>query len=400
MRFHYIASKPDGSVVEDTLEAKDVAEVLAVLAANGWKPVSVRERSGRPGRAWFGGKVTLTDQIFLSKYLALMLKIGTGLLEAINILIADFSKPAVREVLHSVRAALEQGNPFWSTFAKYSDTFGPVYVNLVRAGEASGNLERTFGQLTQMLTKQKELKDQIKSALIYPVLLLGGAILILFFIVMFALPKIADVFLEGGFDPPAFSKAVFSIGLFFADFGFYLLGLFVAGAVAGVIALRTSHQFRRFVLSLFEDIPILRDLVRRIALQRFASILSSLISAGMPITEALEVTAQTVTHVALQDALMRISREGIAKGLTIGEAFRREPFFPATVVSLIAVSERAGHLAEVLQTLADFYVKEIDSSLKSVVSFLEPVLLVLIGAVIGVIALAIIVPIYQLTSQF
>ena len=400
MLFRYIASKQDGSIVEDTLDARDVAEVLSVLAANGWKPVTIQGQRAHRFLTLAGGRVTVTDQIFISKYLALMLKIGTGLLEAINILIADFAKPAVREVLTAVRTSLEQGNPFWSTFARYGKVFGPAYVNLVRAGETSGNLEKTFVQLTQILTKQKELKDQIRGALIYPLLLLGGSMFILFFIVMFALPKIANVFQDGGFEPPAFSRIVFSVGLFFAAHGILFLVLFVAGIIGFALAFRMAPTFRKFLLSLLTELPVVRDVVKKVALQRFASILSSLIAAGMPITEALEVTAQTVTNVGLQESLQRISRDGIAKGLTVGEAFKSEPFFPVTVTSLIAISERAGHLGDVLETLADFYAKEIDGSLKSLVSFLEPVLLLFIGSIIGLIALAIIVPIYQLTSQF
>ena len=154
------------------------------------------------------------------------------------------------------------------------------------------------------------------------------------------------------------------------------------------------------MLGIFSEVPIIRDVVQKIALQRFASTLSSLIRAGMSITEALEITATAEGNVELSEALTRISREGLMKGLTIGEAFKREPFFPQTVASLMSISEKAGHLDEVLGTLSDFYTKEIDASVKSLVSFLEPLLLVMIGAVIGVIALAIIVPIYQLTTQF
>ena len=208
MKFRYIASQTDGRVVERDVDAKDVAEVLAMLSKNNLKPVSVKPFSDVASKELhiFGGKVTLVDQIFISKYLALMLRIGTGLLEAINILISDFKKPAVRNMLIEVRSSLEQGNPFYSTFAKYPKVFGDVYVNLVRAGEESGNLEKTFTDLAQMLTKQKELKEQIRAALIYPIILLIGAIAILIFMVMFALPKIAKVFLEGGFNPPAFSR--------------------------------------------------------------------------------------------------------------------------------------------------------------------------------------------------
>lgn len=399
MKFRYIASQTDGKVVEGNIDAKNVAEVLSFLGGQGLKPVSVRPFE-REGKFLIRGRITLTDQIFISKYLALMLKIGTGLLEAVNILIADFRKAAVKNVLLEIRSSLEQGKPFHTTFSRYPDVFSQVYVNLVRAGEASGNLEKAFDELTSMLTRQKELREEVRGALIYPVILLIGSILILTFLVMFALPKIANVFIEGGFEPPAFSKVVFSVGLFFSGNGVFVFGFLFALLLGGFIAYRASSVFKRFLIGLISSVPLVRDVVKKIALQRFANILSSLIRSGIPITDGLEITAAAVGNPELQDALFRVSREGLAKGLTVGEAFRREPFFPLTVVNLMAISERAGHLEEVLSTLADFYEKEIDSAIKTLVSFLEPALLLFIGVIIGVIALSIIIPIYQLTTQF
>jgi len=401
-KFHYIASQQDGKIVERDMEAKEVSEVLAFLSKNNLKPVSVKpvSESGKKELHIFGGKVNLVDQIFISKYLALMLRIGTGLLEAINILINDFKKPAVRSMLIEIRSSLEQGNPFYTTFAKYPKIFGDVYVNLVRAGEESGNLEKTFADLTVMLTKQKELKEQIRGALIYPIILLIGAIAILIFMVMFALPRIAKVFLEGGFEPPAFSRVVFSVGLFLGEYAVASLSALGIAIVIFIILNKYSLVFKKFVFSILSEIPVVHDIVKKIALQRFASTLASLVRSGMPLTRGLEITSRAVGNVQLEASLRRVSEEGLAKGLTVGEAFRREPYFPQTVSNLVGISEQAGHIEEVLETLSDFYTKEIDGSIKTLVSFLEPVMLLVIGAVIGLIALAIIVPIYQLTTQF
>ncbi|MFH1161787.1 MAG: type II secretion system F family protein [Candidatus Jorgensenbacteria bacterium] len=400
MRFRYIASQPDGRIVESDLDAKDVPEVLAYLQGNGLTPVSVIPIEKKGGLKLFRAKITLTDQIFLSKYLSLMLKIGTSLLEAINILIADFKKPAMKDILLEIKSSLEAGKPFYTTFAQYANTFSPVYINLVRAGEASGNLEKVFDDLTGSLTKQKELNDQVKSALIYPVLLLAGSVLILSFLIVYALPKISKVFIEGGFEPPVFSRIVFQVGGFLSSSGLYILGFVIVVVAVSLFGYRTSAAFKRFIVSIVTEIPLISDVIRKIGLQRFASTLSALIKAGMPITEGLEITAQAVGNPELYEALLRVSREGLAKGLTVGEAFRRERVFPQTVANLMAISERAGHLEEVLGTLSEFYIKEIDASVKALVSVLEPLLLLFIGAVIGVIALAIIIPIYQLTTQF
>ena len=165
-------------------------------------------------------------------------------------------------------------------------------------------------------------------------------------------------------------------------------------------AVRFSVSGRKVISHFAARIPVISGVLKRIALQRFAATLSSLMRAGLPILEALELTAATVGNVDLEAALLRISREGIAKGLTIGDAFRREASFPKVVTNLIAISEKAGHVENILKTLADFYESEIDAAVKTLVSVLEPLMLLLIGMVVGTIALAIIVPIYQLVGQF
>ena len=403
MKFKYIASQPDGKIIENEINAEDTAEVLNFLVTHGLKPVSIKPVGGGiigGSRMIFQRSINLTDKIFLSKYLALMLKIGMGLLQAVNILIEDFDKPAMKSFLLEIRAGIEKGQPFYLAFARYPKVFNQAYVNLIKAGEASGNLEKVCEELTISLSKEKALRDQIRSALIYPILLLVMSVLILIFLVMFAIPKIAGVFMESGFNPPLFSKIVFSVGLFFGKFGIYILGVMVVGGFALLYAYKSTLFFRKLISGFINELPVVRKLLNKIALQRFAATLSSLIKAGMPLTDALEITAQTVSQPELREALIRISREGLARGLTVGEAFRREPFFPKVVVNLIGISEKAGHIEDVLGTLADFYASEIDSSLKTLVSFLEPALLLFIGVVIGLIALAIIIPIYQLTTAF
>lgn len=402
MLYHFIASDSDGKIIEEDVEAKNPDEVLSIIAARGFKPVSVKPIKGFSlgNINLFSGRITIADQVFISKYLALMLRIGTGLLQAINILLEDFSKPVVRQFLLEVRGNLEKGKPFYAAFEKYKEAFSPVYINSVRAGEASGSLQQVFENMTESLTKEKALRDQIKSALFYPIILLVTSLGILFFLVIFALPKIAGVFSQSGFQPPLFSRVVFAVGLFLGQFGGYALAFLTIVGIAVFLMYRYSYTFKRFFVGLVGSVPLVKDILKKISLQRFAATLSSLIRAGMPITDALEITADSVSQIELKEALRRISQEGISKGLTLGEAFKREPYFPKTVVNLIAISEHAGHIEEVLGTLADFYVSEIDSSLKTLVSFLEPLMLVFIGLVVGMIALAIVVPIYQLTMQF
>ncbi len=401
MRFHYVASQPNGRIVEADVEAQGPSDVLAWMATQGLRPVSLKAVGGVQAKGiqgMFGQSITVEDQVFLTKYLALMLKVGTDLFKAIDILIADFDKPVVKALLIEIRDNLGKGQPFYVTFAKYPKFFSPVFVNLIRAGEKSGNLETVFSDLSVDLERDAALRNNIKGALIYPIILVCMALLIVFGMVVFALPKIAASFYSNAITPPPFSAVVFGIGLFIGKYVVEIILGLIALVVGGVFFFRS--QYGKFIFSkVVARTPIINEVVHRIALQRFAATLSSLMKAGMPIIESIEIAAEAGGSAEMKAALLRISREGIAKGLTIGEAFRKEPYFPQVVVNLISISEQAGHLEAILGTLADFYEGEINASVKILVAFIEPVLLVIIGVIVGIIALAIIIPVYQLTTS-
>lgn len=403
MRFHYIASQSNGKIIEGDHEAESAAEVLGFLASQGLKPISLKapkELSKTDRFKIFSQSIDVEDKVFLTKYLALMLRVGTDLLRAVDILIADFEKPALKALLMEIRTSLEKGQPFHSVFVRYPKFFSSVFINMIKAGETSGNLELVFNQLSVALQKEQDLRRQIKAAITYPIILLTASAAILFLLVSFALPKIANIFTTGGFEPPLFSKIVFAIGLFMGQY-FWIIFIFIIIFLAGAWFFIAKSMIGRKLSSIFiVKIPIIGGVLKKIALQRFASTFSALLSSGLPILDSLEITADAVGNEELKIGLRRVAREGISKGLTIGDAFRKEPAFPRVVVNLMAISEKAGHMESILNTLADFYTSEIETAIKSLVSFLEPILLLVIGLIIGTIALAVIVPIYQLVGQF
>lgn len=401
MLYHYIATDAAGKLEEADYEADNLEGVLRFLAGRELRPVSIKplrqERGIFIGRF---GSITLTDRVFLAKYLALMLRVGTDLLQAINILIADFEKPAMRNFLVEVRENLSRGRPFYETFAKYPKAFSKVFVSLIKAAEASGNLQKTFEDLSLSLEKEAELRSKIRSAFIYPVIILSASLGLFIFLITFALPKIANVFVQGGIQPPFFSRVVFAIGLYVgANVWTFLLSLL---AIIGfsIWFFWRNRVGRAVAERILAHTPVISKLYQEIAVQRFASTFASLLQAGLPIIDATKITADVVGSEDFRNALLRIADEGLAKGLTIGESFRRETVFPKVVTNLVAISEKAGHLSEVLVTLSDFYAVQIDASIKTLISFLEPALLLFMGIMVGTIAMSIIVPIYQLTSQF
>ncbi len=401
MLYHYIASDKSGRLTEADMDADNLQGILRLLATNGLRPISIQPlKETQKGFHLFAGHINMTDKIFLTKYLALMLKVGTDLLSAINILIADFEKPAMRNLLLEIRENLTKGQQFNQIFSKYPKSFSPVFINMVKAAEASGNLQKTFEDLSLSLQRDGELTGRIRAAMIYPIIILIASFSIFLFLATFALPKISAVFSQGGLNPPAFSRIVFGIGNFFNDHLFVIMtGLVIFLAVAWIFFFKTiiGRKVKDGVLS---RTPVIKNLYRDMAIQRFSSTFSSLMKAGLPIIQATTITADVVGTFQFKEALNRIATEGLAKGLTIGDAFKRETIFPRVVTNLVAISEKAGHLEELLDTLADFYVSRIDASVKVLISVLEPALLLFMGIMVGSIALSIVVPIYQLTSQF
>jgi len=402
MLFHYVAADEAGKMTEGDFEADALADVLRFLGSKQLSPISVKpmERVKLGAKRFFGGGINTSDKVFLTKYLALMLRVGTDLLSAIDILLDDFDKPSVRNFLLEVRDNLSKGQPFYEAFARHPREFSPTMINLIKAAESSGSLQKTFEDLSISLEKDAEIQSKVKSAMIYPIVLLCMATGILTFLVTFALPKVADVFTQSGIKPPWFSQIVFTVGLFLGANILIILPTFLVIIAVMVWAVLKTDTGKKMFDRTITNLPIIRTTYHELAIQRMASTMSSLMRAGLPIVQTITIAAETVGVGEYREALLRIANDGLSKGLTIGEAFRRETVFPKMVTNLVAISEKAGHLDEVLATLSDFYESNVDSNIKALVSLLEPAMLLVMGVMVAIIALAIIVPIYQLTTQF
>ena len=285
-------------------------------------------------------------------------------------------------------------------FGQYPKTFSAVFINLVKAGERSGNLDVVFENLSGSLDRERAFRGRISSALVYPIFILAVAAIVITFLVIFAIPRIAAMFSGAGFEPPAFSRLVFMV----ADFLSANLILIGIGGALLVFVFWYAAYFtlagRSFLRRSLASVPLAGEVFRRISLQRFAETFALLLKAGLPILEALKITSDVVSYPGMGEALRRVADEGVQKGGTLGASFHRETVFPAVVSNLIAISEKAGRTDAVLATLANFYESEVDLSLKKLVSVVEPTLLLIIGGIVGTIALSVILPIYQLVGQF
>ncbi len=401
MIFNYTASTKEGKIIKERGEFKDASAVLEYIKNQGWTPLNIREVRVLQAKLkmGIGSVITLTDKIFLCKYLSLMLRSGTNLFKAIDILINDFKKPSMKSLLMEVRDNLEKGNPFYTTFEKYPRIFSSVFTNMVRAGETSGNLDKTFSDLTISLEKERSLKQRIRSALIYPILLISASFGILVLLVTFAIPRISTMFRDSNIEVPAVTKIIFGISSFMSNYGGYIAIVFIILIIAAFVIFRFTSSGRLLFNRLIFRIPVIKNILNNISYQRFSSTFGSLMKAGLPILENLRITAWTTGNNEVRDALIRIADNGLSKGYTLGESFSREEIFPQTIRTLISIGEQAGHTEEILGTLSDFYEAEIDIGVKTLVSLVEPILLLFIGVVVGGIALAVVLPVYQFVGQ-
>jgi len=403
MLFHYLAQDFKGRLKEANINQPNLKAALEYLTSQNLRPVSVKPitfESKKKGIGIFKETLTLTDKVFLTKYLALMLRVGTDLFSAIDILIEDFESGPARRFLLEIRMNLERGKPFWYSFSKHPEYFSSVVANLIKAGETSGNLEMTLSQVSQDLERERDLSSKVKSSLIYPALLLVASFLMILFLSTFAVPKLGTMFLSTGQKIPIYTRIVLTTGMFLNRY-VYLVFPLAFGIPLGLFFYFSKNKSGRANFTkILDKIPVARNLMEKMALERFASVLSNLIHAGMPIIQAIEVTSTAVGNPKYEATLSRISKEYLAKGLSIGDSFKKEKVFPPVVTNLLAIGEKAGHTEEILNTLAAFYESEIDISLKTLVAFIEPAMLVILGVIIGGIALSLIVPVYQLVSQF
>jgi len=402
MQYHYLAADNNGKVYESELDANSLEEVLALIAKQNLKPISVKpiKEIVISRRGIFGEKITMVDKVFMMKYLSLMLKVGTDLFRAIDILVQDFKKPLLKSFLLEVKGNLGRGNPFYVSFQNHPELFSEIVVNLVKAAEGSGNLEKTLDEISKMYEAEADLKNKIRSALIYPGLLMIVSVGVVTLLVTFVLPRISVVFEGSGAEIPVYSRIILGLGSFLNQYSIFIFPLLIAGAAGAFFYFSQTNNGKTAFGRLLKKTPGVKDLLQKLALQRFASTLSSLLKAGIPFVHALEITSTAVGDVQFAAALRRIAKESVSRGVSIGDSFRKEGIFPNVVINLMAIGEKSGHVEEILNTLADFYAKEIDTSLKILVSVLEPAMLVIVGIIVASIAFAVIVPIYQLVSQY
>jgi len=374
----------DRQTVIDFLRSEDLLVVK----------VSQKQKSLTKG-LFFSKKISYLEKINLTGNLATMIKAGVNLPAALDVLATDTRNSYFRLILGDLKFSVENGKPLSEGLKHYPKDFNPVFINMIKAGEASGKLDESLRRLNLQLKKEYALVSKVKNALIYPVVLIAGVLGVLALIITFVIPRLVAVFEGSSLKIPLTTRALFFLAKM-ASFKPTLTMAILLILLAGGIYLLRLDKVKAFFNRLLYRLPIAKDLLRQLELVRFARTLGELLASGLAIGEALEITSEGM-GLAVYRKIILEAREKVIKGVSLANAFRKdEKYFPGLLTSVISVGEKTGQLDKILLELADFYEEQADNSLKTLTSLIEPVLLVIVGLLIGGMAISIVVPIYQL----
>jgi type IV pilus assembly protein PilC len=339
-------------------------------------------------------RVKAAELTVMTRQMATMISSGMTLLRCFYVLEEQIENDKLRESISGVRQDIEGGTNFSDALAKYPKIFSPLYVAMVRAGEAGGVLEESLERVSDQLEKDDALRRQVKAAMAYPIVVLTFAFLVLLGMIAFIVPVFVGVFKDFGGQLPAITR--FTVGLsHLVTHQWYLLIAVLVGSVVGFAKWRKSSwgrpQWDRFRLRIPAKIG---NTVQKIALARWSRTFSALYSAGVPIMQAIEVTGQTAGNAVLEEAMESVIAS-VKSGGSIAAPLKNAPIFPAMVAQMIAVGEETGNLDAMLSKVADFYEDEVAAAIKALTSILEPVMIILVGGIVGFIVIAMYMPMFK-----
>lgn len=400
--FSYTAHNKRGEMQKGTVVAMDQSAAAANLNERGLTPILIKLDSGKKGGInlgflnKFGGKVKLTDKMVFSRQFATMINAGIPISQSLSILHSQTTNKKLKEVLGDAAKKVEGGDPLSSALAEHPDVFSPIYINMVKAGEAGGMLDEVLERLAVQMEKDAEIVSKIRSAMIYPSILTVVTFGAFAFLMVFLVPRMASIFEGLNTELPWYTKLMMGISSFLVNYGLYL----VVGIVFGVIMLlryRKTEKGRRFIDKLLLKLPVFGEIVVKVNVARFARTFGSLMSSGLSVLDALNTTATALGNSVFQDAIRSISKD-VKAGKTIAEPLKSMTIFPPIVSQMVAVGEETGQLDKILIKLAGFYEKEVDSMVSGITSIIEPILIVTLGGLVGFIVVGVFGPLSQLSN--
>jgi general secretion pathway protein F len=404
--YEYTALTTKGKTSTGVIDAESAAAARQKLRNSGIYPTSVKEVKETTGQSkktsWVEGmsrsfaRVRPAQVAMMTRQLATLVGAGFPLVSALDTLIPQSGSHVFKKTLSKIKDSIVEGNSFASTLSLYPNIFSPVYINMVSAGESSGTLEIVLDRLADITEKQQALKNRIRAALAYPILMSLIGVSVLFFLLTFIVPTIAGIFKEMNQVLPAPTRFLIASGSLMKSYWwvfFILIALFLVGIRYMNRTVKGRYFFDKLILSL----PGFGVLARKLAVARFARTLGSLLENGVTMMAALEIVKNIVGNVLLADAVSEAAK-AVGKGQGLGVSLAESDLFPSLSIQMIQVGEQSGELEAMLNKIADVFENEVESTVMSMTSVLEPLMILVMGVVVGFIVLSICLPIFEMNQ--
>ncbi len=422
-QFQFTAADAKGEQMSGTIESTSEAEAIQQLRSQGYYPLQVVEagkgklaakKGAKKGKApagkkkeksSVGGRIKPKVLMIFTRQLATLIDSGLPLLRGLTVLAKQEPNPVLRGTIGALADSVQSGSTFSESLAQHPKIFNKLYVNMVKAGELGGVLEVVLVRLAEYQEKAHKLKNKIVSAMVYPVIVMFIAVAILVFLMLFIVPKFEAMFAElGNAELPAISRIVFGTSKFFLNASIkpipnvvWVFALFGLIAFLGNMWGKTKKG-RRTIDTLKLRAPIFGDIQRKSAIARFSRTLGTLVTSGVPILQALNITRDTAGNVVVSDAIEKV-HEAVKEGESIVTPLQSSNVFPSMVISMVDVGEETGQLPEMLLKVADVYDDEVDNAVTALTSILEPIMIVILALVVGAVVFALFLPLIKIISE-
>ena len=396
--FTFTGTDSQGKRIAGERLADSKAAVTMQLRRERITPGAIKEKGKEFALPTFGtGKVPIKDTAVFFRQFSVMIDAGLPLVQCLEILAANQENQVFQKCLTGVRQSVEGGSTLSNAMRQYPKIFDDLTTNMVEAGEAGGILDTILQRLATYVEKAVKLKSAVKSALIYPVSVISIACLVVGALLKFVVPIFANMFVSMGVDLPLPTKITIGLSHFVERFWWLILAFFVVLFVA-VKFVRKDPKGRYMFDKMLLGLPVLGNVLRKIAVARFTRTLGTLITSGVPILEGLSITARTSGNAVLEDALMKV-RKAVEEGRTIVDPLKESGVFPNMVTQMIGVGEATGAMDAMLQKIADFYEDEVDAATKNMLTLLEPIMIGFLGIVVGGIVISLYMPLFSMIAK-
>ncbi len=404
--FRYKAIKPDGGEVAGNHSAARVQEVETWLLDQGRHPISIAvvEGAGEEDETklaspsyWQKLKgISIDDRILFCRQMATMLGAGVPILQALQIMSRQATNPAITKILIDVSGRIEEGASLSDSFAVYPRFTSPLFFNIVRVGEETGTLDMSFNYLAELYENEKEVNERIKAATRYPKIVIIAIFAAVFFLMSFVVPKFITMFSNSKVELPLPTKILIAISSFTSSYFWFILA-FLAITVVGYRFGMRYDSVRMVRDGLWLKLPIFGELSLKIYMSRFGRVFGVLLKSGVNVIRTLELSATALENLVLFTMLDKVTGE-VKEGVEMHEAMARHELFPDMIVQMVAIGEQAGKVDEMMEKVADYYEKETNYMIKNLSTLIEPILLLFMGVMVGFLALAIYMPMWDMMN--